>query len=68
VSQAGVNGVGTALMSSTSWKAPETSTVNFLAESTVVIGRVGIDREEVFGPASPSCAVTSVETFINGRR
>jgi hypothetical protein len=46
-SQAGVNGVGTALMSSTSSKAPRTSAVNLLAGSDGHRRRrVGIDGEE----------------------
>lgn len=39
-SHAGVNGVGTDLMSSMSSKAPRTSTVNSSPESTVITGGV----------------------------
>ncbi len=45
-------GVATVLISSTSSKAPETST-HSSPELTVIIGGVGIDREEVFGPVRP---------------
>jgi hypothetical protein len=41
-----VNGVGTALMSSTSSKAPRTSTVNSSPESTVIVGGVWVLTEK----------------------
>jgi hypothetical protein len=50
-SQAGVNGVGTALISSTSSKAPRTSTMNSSPASTVIVGGVRVLTEKrVFGP------------------
>jgi len=45
-SQAGVKGVGTALISSTSSKAPRTSTVNSSPESTVIVGGVRVFTEK----------------------
>ena len=42
LSQAGVKGVGTARMSSTSSNAPRTSTVNSSPESTVIVGGVWV--------------------------
>src|SRR5215831_2231881 len=45
-SQAGVKGVGTALMSSTSSKAPRTSIVNSSPESTVIVGGVWVLTEK----------------------
>jgi len=45
-SQAGVNGVGTARMSSTSSKAPRTSIVNSSPESTAIVGGVCVLTEK----------------------
>src|SRR5262249_25230287 len=45
-SQAGVKGVGTALMSSMSSKAPRTSIVNSSPESTVIVGGVWVLTEK----------------------
>jgi hypothetical protein len=45
-SQAGVNGVCTALISSTSSKAPRTSTVNSSPGSTVIVGGVCVLTEK----------------------
>src|SRR6516165_10099061 len=45
-SQAGVNGVGTARMSSTSSKAPRTSILNSSPESTVIVGGVRVLTEK----------------------
>ena len=46
LTQAGVKGVGTALMSSISSKAPRTSTVNSSPESTVIVGGVRVFTEK----------------------
>jgi hypothetical protein len=45
-SQAGVKGVGTARMSSTSSNAPRTSTVNSSPESTLIVGGVRVLTEK----------------------
>jgi hypothetical protein len=50
-SQAGVKGVGTALMSSTSSKAPRTSTVNSSPEATIIVGGVWVFTEKRYSVA-----------------